>query len=101
MLDDILQYKFFDQLKSIPCVEAIYLFGSRARRDNRKRSDIDIAINCPSASDKDWNQILDIIESADTLLKIDCVRLDQLSDSNSLKANIIQESKTIYKKHAG
>ena len=82
-------------------MEAIYLFGSRARRDNRKRSDIDIAINCPSASDKDWNQILDIIESADTLLKIDCVRLDQLSYSNSLKANIIQESKTIYKKHAG
>jgi predicted nucleotidyltransferase len=82
-------------------VEAIYLFGSRARHDNRKRSDIDIAINCPSASDKDWNQILDIIESADTLLKIDCVRLDQLSDANSLKANILQESKTIYKKHEG
>jgi hypothetical protein len=27
--------------------------------------------------------------------------LDQLSDANTLKANILQESKTIYKKHAG
>lgn len=35
-------------------IDEICLFGSRARGDNKERSDIDLAIVCPRASDTDW-----------------------------------------------
>ena len=69
-------YQFIDNLKFLPFVEEIYLFGSRARGDNRKRSDIDLAVSCPKATDDEWQKVQDIIENADTLLEIDCVRLE-------------------------
>lgn len=45
---------------------SIYIYGSRARGENRLRSDIDIAVDCPYANDGDWQQILDIIDQAVT-----------------------------------
>ena len=69
-------YKFTENIKSLPFVEEIYLFGSRARGDNRSRSDIDLAISCPKATDDEWQKVRDIVENADTLLEIDCVRLE-------------------------
>lgn len=71
-----LNYNFIEQIKSLPFVETVYLFGSRARGDNRSRSDIDLAVYCPQATQIQWRKIQDIIEDADTLLEIDCVRLD-------------------------
>ncbi len=65
-----------EKLKSLPFIDEIWLFGSRARGDNLERSDIDLAILCSSASDSDWLKVNDIIENADTLLKIDCIRFD-------------------------
>jgi len=94
---DMLQYHFIQQLKLLAYVERIILFGSRARGDNAPRADIDIAIDCPSASDAQWLTILNIIENADTLLKIDCVRFDTLSDSN-IKKNIGKEGILLWKK---
>lgn len=39
-------YHFLQQIADLPFVDAIYLFGSRARGDHRERSDIDLAILC-------------------------------------------------------
>jgi len=75
---NVIDYTFFQELEKLPFIEKIWLYGSRARGDAWDRSDIDIAIECPKASDADWHKVLDIIENADTLLKIDCVRLDEL-----------------------
>lgn len=69
-------YHFLQQLAALPFVEAIYLFGSRARGEHRERSDIDLAILCPDASESDWQSILRVVDDADTLLPIDCVRLE-------------------------
>jgi predicted nucleotidyltransferase len=94
---ETLRYHFLGKLKKLPFVEQIFLYGSRAREDCRSRSDIDLAVVCPQASTEQWQLILDIIEEADTLLKIDCVRYDQLTD-DALKKNIDRDKKVIYQK---
>lgn len=95
---NIQDYNFIKQLQALPRVEAIWLFGSRAREDHHGRADIDLAIVCPDASDDDWNKITDIIEEADTLLKIDCVRFDKNRLSEELYENILKDKKVIYAK---
>ncbi|WP_425361674.1 nucleotidyltransferase [Candidatus Tisiphia endosymbiont of Mystacides longicornis] len=40
----------------------------------------------------------EIIDNADTLLKIDCVRFDELDDSSDLKLSIIREGVKLYEK---
>ncbi|MFA5998597.1 MAG: nucleotidyltransferase domain-containing protein [Candidatus Babeliales bacterium] len=79
-IDDIRNYKFISKIKSLPFVQQVLLFGSRARGTNKFRSDIDLAIVCPTATSDQWQEVLDIVDDADTLLLIDCVRLDQVQD---------------------
>lgn len=96
-MSDILNYNFFNQLKSLPFITEIYLYGSRARGDERSRSDIDLAVSCPSASESQWHQVLDIVEDADTLLPIDIVRLDTLPEG-ALRENICKDQQILYRK---
>lgn len=79
-------------------VEKIILFGSRASKDNVDRSDIDLAIDCPKATVKEWQMFLDIIDNADTLLQIDCIRYDTLFADSLLKKQIDQDAIIIYEK---
>jgi predicted nucleotidyltransferase len=97
-LKEIKNYQFIEKLKLLPWVDAIWLFGSRARGDNEDRADIDLAIVCPTASNQNWLQVKEIIENADTLLKIDCVRFDKVSLNNKLKTNIMNDKKVLYEK---
>ena len=90
-------FNFFHKLKVLPFIEEIWVYGSRARGDHSERSDIDLAVICPSATEKEWLEVSRVIEEADTLLKIDCVRFDTLSNLQ-LKDNIIKFKKIIYKK---
>lgn len=90
---------FYKELESLPLVHCIWLFGSRARGNAEERSDIDLAISCPLATDKNWLEILEIIENAETLLKIDCVRFDKLPPTSLLRINIQQEGIVLYEKH--
>lgn len=92
------KYQFFKLLQTLPFVKRIILYGSRARGNHQERSDIDIAIDCPDATENEWLLVSDIIEQADTLLKIDCIRFDQLKDNNPLKIAIQKEGKTIYER---
>jgi predicted nucleotidyltransferase len=97
-MEKVLTYNFLDCLKALPFVEAIYLYGSRARGDNGRRSDIDLAVSCPEATDEEWGKVLAVIENADTLLEIDCVRLDTLGDCDCLKQNIVSQGKLLYRR---
>lgn len=92
---DIRAYGFLQKIAEFPFVEAIYLYGSRARGDAREDSDIDLAILCPSASSEEWLKVVDVIEQADTLLKIDCLRLDTLGNER-LSAQIEQDKVVLY-----
>ncbi len=91
-------YQFLQQLATLPFIEAIYLFGSRARGDARERSDIDLAIACTNASEQEWQQVLAIIEQADTLLPIDCVRLDTEAPQSTLRKAIDTDKKVLYER---
>lgn len=95
---DIRKYQFFHVLTKLPFVETLWLYGSRARGDNNERSDIDLAISCPKANDSDWLQVEHILEKADTLLKIDSVRFDQLGENSALKQAIIQQGRCLFMK---
>ncbi|QQR63081.1 nucleotidyltransferase domain-containing protein [bacterium] len=94
----ILEYQFIQKLKKLSFVDAIWLFGSRARNDNQTRSDIDIAIICPDATHADWAQVIEIVEHADTLLEIDCIRFEPEKMDIKLKNNILKSKKVIYMK---
>lgn len=98
-IESIKEYDFFKKVSSEIFVEKVLLFGSRARGDNSLKSDIDLAIECPKATDTDWNKILNILEEADTLIKIDCIRLDDLEINSELKNNILKDSKVLYAKN--
>ena len=91
-------YHFLQQIADLPFVEAIYLFGSRAIGDHRERSDIDLAILCPNASERDWQTIVNIVDDADTLLLIDCIRLDHEYLSSPLRIQIEKDKKLVYER---
>lgn len=93
-----LTYQFLNRLKLLPFIDEIWLFGSRARGDHHERSDIDIAIVCPRASVSDWLTVQHILEQADTLLKIDCIRWDKDKISKEFYQNILKDKQVIYMK---
>jgi predicted nucleotidyltransferase len=98
MTFDITTYSFYQKLTQLPFVEKVILFGSRANGTFRPKSDIDIAIFCPSADIYQWNDVLNIVENADKLLSIDCVNLNDLPSNSALKDNIEKNGIVIYEK---
>ncbi|MCA9509025.1 MAG: nucleotidyltransferase domain-containing protein [Myxococcales bacterium] len=89
----IRKFEFFSKLCELSFIKSIFLYGSRARGDFSDKSDIDIAINMPGSTPEDWEIIMRIIDDADTLLPIDCVRFDTLKNVD-LK-NAIEKDKVI------
>jgi nucleotidyltransferase substrate binding protein (TIGR01987 family) len=85
-----------DQIMLIEGIDAIYLFGSRAKGNSQKKSDIDLAIICPKINEDDWGNICEIINNAQTLIKIDCVRFDTLSLNSPLRADIEKDKIVIF-----
>ncbi|MDC0344934.1 nucleotidyltransferase domain-containing protein [Alphaproteobacteria bacterium] len=80
----IQEFKFFQELCSLEGLDKIWLFGSRARGDYGERSDIDLAIKLSKDNPKQRLFISNIIEEADTLLKIDIIYLNDPLDDRFL-----------------
>ena len=89
--------QFFKKLIALPFVEKVYLFGSRARGEGTKRADIDLAIVCPQASNEEWDQVLELIAMADTLLEIDCVRFDTIK-KDKFKQAILKDHRVLFER---
>lgn len=94
----IKHFRFFDAIAELPFVEAIYLFGSRARGDASEKSDIDLAIVCPSADIKEWLDIKEMLDNAPVLNHIDAVRYDKL-DNGLFKRKIDEDKQVLYAKN--
>jgi len=84
------------RLSVFPEVERVILFGSRARGDAAPRTDIDVAVECPTADIRRWFEIEEAAENAPTLLKIDLIRLDRAPED--LAANIRREGRVLYER---
>lgn len=93
---NVKDYSFYKKLVDLPFIEAIWLFGSHARGRAQKSSDIDLAILCPHASQDQWRAIRSIIDEADTLSKIDCIRYDHLSNDDPLKSSINKDKVVLF-----
>lgn len=78
-------------------IEEIWLFGSRARNDHQDRSDIDLFIIAPNATTRDIRRVEEIIEKADTLLKID-LTWDKTVTNLEFKQQIYKYHTILYKK---
>lgn len=74
-------------------VEKVILFGSRARGDFHRASDINLAVKGGDFA----NFSLDVDEETSTLLMFDFVDLNQ-SIQQELRENIEREGKIIYEK---
>ncbi len=74
-------------------VEKVLLFGSRARGDYKRTSDIDLAV-----SGGDFNRFaLDVDEETSTLLEFDIVNLDSPMQ-DELRESIEKEGRILYEK---
>lgn len=74
-------------------LERVVLFGSRARGDYKKTSDIDLAVTGGNIT----LFTLDVEEETSTLLSFDVVNLDG-SVQEELRKSIEQEGKLLYEK---
>ena len=91
ILEELKKYEFIDKIKSLPFVKELWLYGSRARGDNKEKSDIDLAVIFnKEIINTEWYKVLDIVENRDTLLSVDCVRFDRIKDDN-FRNNILKD----------
>ena len=75
-------------------ISRIVLFGSRARKTNWEKSDIDLMISTPdSAVQLDF---IDSLEEIDTLLMFDVVNRKSFNYSSVLNAEIMRDGVIIY-----
>lgn len=77
-----------------PWVKRLILFGSRARRDEDARSDVDLAVEAPHATQDEWLELHFAIQELETLLKIDLIRLWEAPDD--LRRQIAVEGAVVY-----
>lgn len=84
-------------LSDHPEVRRVILFGSRARGDAQPRSDIDLAVEAPDATSRQWRDLwFFLVEDAETLLHVDAVRLEEAPPE--LRERIVAEGKVLYER---
>lgn len=83
--------------ETIPAIEQVILYGSRATGSFEAGSDIDLAVFGPKVTYGNIAHVHDMLEEeSPTLLWFDVVHYDRLRNDN-LKAEIDEKGKVIYK----
>ena len=95
---DIKNYDFIKQLSELEFIDAIWLYGSRANNTNRPRSDIDLAIIAPRATEKEWRKVEEIMYQPDTLLGIDLIRFDKLKPNAEIRSEILKNHEILFER---
>lgn len=85
-------------LKKYPEVERAVIFGSRARGNYRKGSDIDITLFGDKLTNSINTKIFYDIDDLYLIYKIDLINFNTLSKEDKLRENILNEGVEIYAK---
>ena len=96
MNDTGIREQVLDEIKALAekyGIERVILFGSRARGDYRRTSDIDLAVSGGNVT----RFALDVEEDTATLLKYDIVDLDS-EMQDELRESIRKEGRLLYEK---
>lgn len=80
-----------------PTINQVWIFGSHARGDATKRSDIDLAVSGIPFRDPLWHQFLEALDNIPTLRIIDCHNLEIASEK--FKEQIFKEGKILYERN--
>ena len=96
-----LRKKDVDALRAIfgrfPSIQSVRVFGSRATKNARRTSDIDIAISAPDMTDHVWSELRAALDSAPLIYGLDIVRMDHLTDTQ-LQYRIDSDGVVIYER---
>lgn len=85
-------------LKKYEEVESAKIFGSRARGDYRKASDIDIALFGNNLTHSINTKIFYEIDDLYLPYKIDLINFNSISPENTIRDNILKEGVEFYAK---
>jgi predicted nucleotidyltransferase len=67
-------------------VKNIILYGSRARGDYKQGSDIDIAIDAPDMSDREFSTLWNLLEDLPIIYSMDIINLQSINNLDLLNA---------------
>ncbi len=80
-----------DTLSQLSFIERIWFFGSRRSESRAAGGNIAIAIDCPTATLFDWQQIRAIVTKACGATPVECVRWDTLDASAPVRRRILDD----------
>jgi predicted nucleotidyltransferase len=92
-INDKTYHSLLGVFESEPELKSVRLFGSRARGDFKAVSDIDLVVEL-SNPDTIWS-LYEAIDEIDTLLKIDIIDINSISNRNFL-SNINRDSAILF-----
>ncbi|KJS88024.1 MAG: DNA polymerase III subunit beta [Peptococcaceae bacterium BICA1-8] len=92
-LDDKIISSIIGAIKEYKVDRAI-IFGSRARGDYKKTSDIDIAISSQDMTCIELNLLRDQLDQLDIIYKLDVIHIEKLKNQEMLE-NIEKDGKVI------
>lgn len=97
-LDKEIVKEIYEISKKYKGISKILLFGSRARKDNSPKSDIDLAIYVDDDSYSLSDFIYDIENNTSTLLEFDFTNINEIEDDFFIE-QVEREGIPIYEKH--
>lgn len=95
-LKDSIIIKIKNVLSRYDEIEKVLIFGSRARGDYKKTSDIDIAIFSENITSTRLNLLRNDFDELDIIYTIDVVDFNRIS-KEKLKNNIVNDGVVIYR----
>ncbi|TYP50917.1 nucleotidyltransferase domain-containing protein [Thermosediminibacter litoriperuensis] len=96
-IDDKILKELSRIFNKYPAVQKVLLFGSRARRDFKNTSDVDLAVFSEDISEREFNLLVNEIDEIDTVLSFDVVHYEKLK-KDSLRESILRDGVLVYER---